>query len=104
MLENMQPPRIANCDSNTPYFISFKRNIQQILGKNCLFAVIPIFSRYFVPFIYLLTNFVLTNFVSISEGDGVFYPIIANNQAPVSDGNSSELENSETQLILLDVQ
>lgn len=70
-LENMQPPRVSGSSSNAPYFVSFRRNVQQVFGKNCLLAFVPVFS---------------------SQGDGVVYPT-AKNQ-----GNQVESDsNSETQ-------
>ncbi len=43
--ENMQPPSVIGRKSHRPYFISFKRNLQQVFGKQFIFAVLPVASR-----------------------------------------------------------
>ena len=66
------------------------------MGRNCLVAFIPVFSRF-----VCILDFPNTSFLFYSEGDGVVYAMsrVQETETVRNDINASELENSETQLL-----
>lgn len=43
--ENMQSPFVAGVPVRKAYYIGWKRNIQQVFGRSCLLAFLPVATR-----------------------------------------------------------
>lgn len=71
----MQPPLVDSRPQTRLYDLGVRRNLQQVFGRNCLWALLPVDTRYASHDPSHNFNGIPPDLPIHSEGDGASYPL-----------------------------